>query len=174
MVVMSTSHIAVVLVITRTGYLLVINEYVNHADMMKNNQRFKDSKRLKMQSLKKRFMWGRWKGLTNMVFRKGCPSGYLNPEDSVTVKPKWICECQPNVIFKSIDGLCARCGAFCLTAEAYMEKEQANLSPKVKKPTKVYDDVGRLVSDSKGKPKNKPVKIEMDFENDRKAKAKKR
>jgi hypothetical protein len=98
-----------------------------------------------------------------MVFRKGSPSGYLNPAESIVSRIKSICECSPNSIF--IGTICPVCQqAECLSADEFKAKNDTDYSPKVKKSTKVYDDLGRLVSDSKGKPKNKPVLIQSDMD----------
>ena len=64
----------------------------------------------------------------------GTPNGYV--KNDRIVKGRYICSCQPNIIFKSADGVCPSCEAECMTAEAFKEKTKANYSPSIMKKKK--------------------------------------
>ena len=80
------------------------------------------------------------------------PAGISYPKnDNRKIKPKYICTCNPNNIFKGNGGKCPVCGKLCVTAEAFMVDQTLKNSPKIMK------------SSDKKQDKRKSVKIEKDF-----------
>lgn len=87
-------------------------------------------------------------------------------EDERKMMTRWICECQPNAVFKSITGICPVCEAMCITAEEFMAGRAQDLSPKVKEPK--YDELGRRIDDNGNlitdtQPVRKPVFTQGDL-----------
>jgi hypothetical protein len=105
--------------------------------------------------------------------KAGRPQSYLKAEESVTFKPKFICECSTNVIRKSIDNLCPSCGAEMTPAEEFMAKQKANFSPKVKT-SRQYDDVGREITPKVPEKKRSFTYTEQDMIDKAKNKKKKK
>jgi len=91
------------------------------------------------------------------------PAGMKPFNNDRVSKPMWICPCSPNNEYRSIDGVCQSCEEVGIPVAEYKAQNDTQYSAKVKPSTKQYDDLGRLISDSKGKPKRKPVKIECDM-----------
>ena len=90
-------------------------------------------------------------------FRAGSPAGYLEP-DTRKIREKYYCQ-DCNQIFMENGAVCPSCGKEkCITHEAWLIHTQLLNSPKAMK------------SSGKVQPERKPIKIEVDFENERRLK----